>query len=144
MSQPRPIDPIPVTLRLQGIRLEPLSPTHAPGLAAAAADGALWELRVASVPAPGDEASYIATALMLSTQRMGTQEGIPCTLPGGGVAALVRSSSAAVVCTAVGSSRDGHGIGLSKRKPRHALACRGWGQCRCARWGRNNNTVPEM
>lgn len=65
MSQPRPIDPVPVTLRLQGIRLEPLSPTHAPGLAAAAADGALWELRVASVPAPGDEASYIATALRM-------------------------------------------------------------------------------
>ena len=61
--------------------------------------------------------SYIATALMLSTQRMGTQEGIPRTLPGGGVAALVRSSSAAVVCTAVGSSRDGHGIGLSKLQP---------------------------
>lgn len=53
----------PVTLTGCGVRLEPLRPAHAAGLAAAAADGELWTLRVTSVPAPGEEASYIATAL---------------------------------------------------------------------------------
>jgi RimJ/RimL family protein N-acetyltransferase len=45
------------------VRLVPLEAAHAPGLAAAAADGALWTLRVTSVPAPGAEAAYIAQAL---------------------------------------------------------------------------------
>ncbi|EGF30899.1 GCN5-like N-acetyltransferase [Oxalobacteraceae bacterium IMCC9480] len=53
----------PVTLELHGVRLEPMAAEHAPALAAAAADGELWTLRVTSAPAPGDEAAYIATAL---------------------------------------------------------------------------------
>ncbi|MEB0136168.1 GNAT family protein [Actimicrobium sp. CCC2.4] len=53
----------PVTLELHGVRLEPMASEHAPALAAAAADGELWTLRVTSAPAPGDEAAYIATAL---------------------------------------------------------------------------------
>ena len=40
----------PVTLRGHGLRLEPLALTHEAGLAAAAADGALWRIRVTSVP----------------------------------------------------------------------------------------------
>lgn len=52
-----------VTLELHGVRLEPMAAGHAPALAAAAADGELWTLRVTSAPAPGDEAAYIATAL---------------------------------------------------------------------------------
>jgi RimJ/RimL family protein N-acetyltransferase len=55
--------PEPVVLELDRVRLEPLRPEHAADLAAAARDGELWNLRVTSVPAPGDEASYIATAL---------------------------------------------------------------------------------
>lgn len=56
---------VPVTLRRDGVRLEPLGPQHADGLAAAARDGELWKLRVTSVPDPGDEAGYIATALQM-------------------------------------------------------------------------------
>lgn len=55
--------PSPVTLRAHGVRLEPLQPGHAPSLETAAADGELWQLRVTSVPEPGDAASYIEAAL---------------------------------------------------------------------------------
>ena len=53
----------PVTLRQGGLRLEPLALTHEAGLAAAAADGELWRIRVTSVPAPGETRAYIETAL---------------------------------------------------------------------------------
>ena len=49
----------PVTLAGWGVQVVPLKPEHAPGLAAAAADGELWRLRITSVPAPGDEPAYI-------------------------------------------------------------------------------------
>ena len=57
------ISPVPVILEGHGVRLEPLAPEHAAGLAAAAADGRLWELWFTSVPAPDDCAGYIAQAL---------------------------------------------------------------------------------
>lgn len=53
----------PVTLQSHGVRLEPLALQHEAGLAAAAADGRLWTLRVTSVPGPGEERAYIETAL---------------------------------------------------------------------------------
>jgi len=53
----------PVTLQDRGVRLEPLALSHEPGLAAAAADGALWKLRITSVPEPQDTRAYIETAL---------------------------------------------------------------------------------
>lgn len=53
----------PVILRARGVRLEPLAPAHEAGLAAAAADGELWKLRVTSVPEPKDTRAYIETAL---------------------------------------------------------------------------------
>jgi N-acetyltransferase len=55
--------PEPCTLEANGIRLEPLSQDHAAGLEGAARDGELWQLRVTSVPEPGDTANYIAAAL---------------------------------------------------------------------------------
>ena len=55
----------PVVLRSRGVRLEPLTLAHEDGLAAAAADGQLWRLRVTSVPAPGDTRAYIDTALQM-------------------------------------------------------------------------------
>ncbi|WP_323016633.1 GNAT family protein [Castellaniella sp.] len=55
--------PAPVTLEDHGIRLIPLTPEHAAGLRAAAADGALWNLRVTSVPEPDQTDAYISTAL---------------------------------------------------------------------------------
>ncbi|HEX2518317.1 MAG TPA: GNAT family N-acetyltransferase [Castellaniella sp.] len=55
--------PQPVTLEGHGVRLVPLSLSHAPGLRAAAADGELWKLRITSVPAPDDTEDYITNAL---------------------------------------------------------------------------------
>ena len=53
----------PVVLRSRGVRLEPLALAHEDGLAAAAADGQLWRLRVTSVPEPQETRLYIETAL---------------------------------------------------------------------------------
>ncbi|WP_313168770.1 GNAT family N-acetyltransferase [Massilia oculi] len=59
----------PITLELNGVRLEPLAPHHADGLRAAASDGELWNLIVTSVPAPQDAGAYIDTALGMSNRR---------------------------------------------------------------------------
>ena len=58
----------PVVLRRNGVRLEPLTLAHEAGLAAAAADGQLWRLRVTSVPEPQDTRAYIETALEMRAQ----------------------------------------------------------------------------
>ena len=55
--------PEPCVLESARVRLEPLQPAHADGLRAAAADGALWNLRVTSVPEPEQTEAYIAAAL---------------------------------------------------------------------------------
>ena len=57
------LKPEPCVLESARVRLEPLQPAHADELRAAAADGALWNLRVTSVPVPEDTGSYIADAL---------------------------------------------------------------------------------
>lgn len=57
------IAPVPVALEGYGVRLEPLNRTHHEGLAAAVADGRLWELWFTSVPEPDRVAEYIAHAL---------------------------------------------------------------------------------
>ena len=56
---------VPVTLARGLVRLVPLGLEHVAGLAAAAADGALWNLRVTSVPEPEQTRSYIETALRM-------------------------------------------------------------------------------
>jgi N-acetyltransferase len=53
----------PVVLEGHGVRLEPLAPTHEAELAAAVADGRLWELWYTAVPEPDTVARYIADAL---------------------------------------------------------------------------------
>jgi RimJ/RimL family protein N-acetyltransferase len=53
----------PVTLAARGVELVPLALDHEDGLRAAAADGALWQLRVTSVPEPVQTRAYIETAL---------------------------------------------------------------------------------
>ena len=58
----------PVTLRSNDLRLEPLALAHEDGLAAAAADGQLWRLRVTSVPEPQETRAYIETALQMREQ----------------------------------------------------------------------------
>lgn len=58
----------PVTLRMNGLCLEPLAPGHEAGLSDAAADGELWRLRVTSVPEPAQMGAYIAQALAMHEQ----------------------------------------------------------------------------
>jgi RimJ/RimL family protein N-acetyltransferase len=55
--------PEPCTLESATVRLEPLAAGHVTDLEASARDGELWNLRITSVPAPGETAAYIATAL---------------------------------------------------------------------------------
>lgn len=57
------IHPKPITLERDGIRLEPLSPDHHDGLAAAAADGELWNLWFTSVPSQERTMGYIQEAV---------------------------------------------------------------------------------
>ena len=60
--------PQPVTLSLNGIRLEPLGLQHEAGLRQAAADGELWKLAVTSVPEPHETADYIRLTLNTSNR----------------------------------------------------------------------------
>ncbi len=55
----------PVTLARDPVRLVPLELAHEEGLAAAAADGELWNLRITSVPEPGATRAYIEAALRM-------------------------------------------------------------------------------
>lgn len=61
---------LPITLAHNGVRLEPLGQQHAEGLLAAASDGALWGLRITSVPEPDQVEAYIATALEMWPSRL--------------------------------------------------------------------------
>lgn len=62
------IEVAPVTLERHGVRLEPLAPSHADGLRAAASDGELWQLRITSVPEPDLVENYIDTALGMANR----------------------------------------------------------------------------
>lgn len=53
----------PIVLEGHSVCLEPLTLDHSDGLAAAAADGALWQLWYTSVPEPAEADAYIAEAL---------------------------------------------------------------------------------
>jgi len=55
----------PVTLEGYGLRVLPLALEHEAGLQAAAADGALWTIRVTSVPEPENTPKYIEDALAM-------------------------------------------------------------------------------
>jgi RimJ/RimL family protein N-acetyltransferase len=55
----------PVTLEGYGLRVLPLALEHEQGLQAAAADGALWTIRVTSVPEPENTRQYIGDALAM-------------------------------------------------------------------------------
>ena len=59
---------LPTVLQAEGVRLEPLTMAHVPGLRAAAADGELWNLRVTSVPRPEDTEAYVAQALEMQAR----------------------------------------------------------------------------
>jgi N-acetyltransferase len=55
----------PTTLCARGISLVPLALEHETGLRCAAADGALWNIRVTSVPEPQETRKYIEDALAM-------------------------------------------------------------------------------
>ncbi len=55
----------PVELQARGIKLVPLALAHEAGLREAAADGALWNIRVTSVPEPDQTKKYIEDALTM-------------------------------------------------------------------------------
>ncbi|RYG05789.1 MAG: N-acetyltransferase [Burkholderiales bacterium] len=55
--------PEPCTLESPTLRLEPMTAAHAADLEIAARDGELWNLRITSVPAPGESAAYVQAAL---------------------------------------------------------------------------------
>ena len=55
----------PVTLEGYGLRVSPLALEHEAGLRTAAADGALWTIRVTSVPEPENTLKYIEDALAM-------------------------------------------------------------------------------
>jgi RimJ/RimL family protein N-acetyltransferase len=58
----------PVTLTRGPVTLVPLELAHEAALAAAAADGQLWTLRVTSVPEPENTRAYIETALRMRAE----------------------------------------------------------------------------
>jgi N-acetyltransferase len=58
----------PVTLQRAPVRLVPLGLEHEAGLAAAAVDGELWNLRVTSVPDPEGTRAYIDVALRMRAE----------------------------------------------------------------------------
>ncbi len=78
----------PVELEGHGVRLEPLEPRHAADLAAAAADGALWELWFTAVPTPAETKAYIDTALA----RQSEARMLPWAVRNLGTGALVGST----------------------------------------------------
>ena len=55
----------PVDLSGHGVAITPLALDHEVGLRAAASDGALWNLRVTSVPEPENTRKYIEDALAM-------------------------------------------------------------------------------
>jgi RimJ/RimL family protein N-acetyltransferase len=57
------IKPHPVVLERDGIRLEPLTHEHRAEIAAAAADGELWNLWYTGVPHPDETPTWLAAAL---------------------------------------------------------------------------------
>ena len=57
------IDPKPVVLERDGIRLEPLGPEHLEGLQSAASDGKLWQLWYTAIPDLEGMRKYIQSAL---------------------------------------------------------------------------------
>lgn len=54
---------VPVTLELNGIKLEPMGMQHKDDLHQVACDGELWNIRVTSVPSKDETEGYIASAL---------------------------------------------------------------------------------
>jgi RimJ/RimL family protein N-acetyltransferase len=67
----------PLTLSGRHVRLEPLGREHAGALAAAAADGALWQLWYTGVPAPEATAAWVDAALEMR-ERCGALPFVVC------------------------------------------------------------------
>jgi RimJ/RimL family protein N-acetyltransferase len=57
------IEPRPIVLERSGIRLEPLTVEHLPGIERAASDGQLWKLWFTAVPEPGKTQAWFDHAM---------------------------------------------------------------------------------
>jgi RimJ/RimL family protein N-acetyltransferase len=57
------IEPRPLVLERSGIRLEPLTAEHLPGIERAARDGELWKLWFTAVPEPGKSQAWFDQAM---------------------------------------------------------------------------------
>ncbi|MEO7073055.1 MAG: GNAT family protein [Rhodanobacter sp.] len=58
----------PIRLQDEYVTLDPLTADHLPGLEAAAADGALWNLQGTNVAAPGQMPDWLAAALQAQAE----------------------------------------------------------------------------
>ena len=98
------INPQPVTLERDGVRLEPIGYEHVAGLNAAAEDGALWKLWFTSVPKPEETEAYVAEA------RSGLAEGsrLPWAVRDLATGAVIGSTSYHDIATAIDRVEIGH------------------------------------
>ncbi len=83
----------PTVLHDPRVRLEPLGLEHAEALAAAAADGQLWQLRFTSVPEPEDTVGYIQRALQGRAEGHRLAFAVIDREAGGGAGELVGTTS---------------------------------------------------
>jgi RimJ/RimL family protein N-acetyltransferase len=109
------IDVQPTVLEGNGIRLEPLTDEHVNGLAAAAADGELWNLWFTSVPAPGGMPAYVADALQ------GQREGrmLPWAVRDVGTGALIGSTRYHDIVPAIDRVEIGYTFYAKSRQRTH-------------------------
>ena len=107
----------PCTLEGHGVRLEPLEPRHERELAAAAADGALWELWFTAVPAPAETKPYIERAL--AGQREGRM--LPWAVRNLATGAVVGSTRFHDVVPEIDRVEIGYTWHLTNRLARHGL-----------------------
>jgi len=63
------LDLTPLSLQGEHVRLEPLTPDHAPALALAVQEGQLWQLWYTAIPTPAQMAQEIERRLSLQAQR---------------------------------------------------------------------------
>ena len=107
--------PSPVTLAANGVSLVPLTHAHAAGLESAATDGALWELRVTSVPEPGQTST--------TSVRIGTSVSVSSEI---GSASAIASGPIGVAWPRSPSARTTVGASMfSRRAPRASVSVAG-------------------
>ncbi|MES2889572.1 MAG: GNAT family protein [Pseudomonadota bacterium] len=114
--------PAPVTLEHPRVRLEPLEMKHLDGLKAAAADGALWQIRYTSVPEPAHTGDYIEQAL--AQQRQGQR--LPFAVIDTASATVVGSTSFHDIVPAIDRLEIGYTWYAKRLQRTHLNTCCKW------------------